>query len=132
MYEGTWEVSNDDSRNPDGILGDAFGLEHSDDIGNFATRKGRVRNYIDRRLFTANSIDRFFPTTPRHNSDSQAHLIEKEKIGFKTALTGKIILFDGDYREKEIDLFFAINPLNIVSPSKLEYNQFLPNGEVYH
>ena len=42
-----------------------------------------------------------------------------------------MILFDGHYREKEIDIFFAVNPTSITTSSKLEYHQLLPSGERY-
>ena len=42
-----------------------------------------------------------------------------------------MILFDGHYREKEIDIFFAVNPTSVTTSSKLEYHQLLPNGERY-
>ena len=83
MYEGTWEVKNDDDlRNTHGLLVEAFGYEYHNLLGGHAARKGRVRNFIDRRLFTANNIDTLFPTTQRHNSHSEAHKKEQEKIGY--------------------------------------------------
>ena len=42
-----------------------------------------------------------------------------------------MILFDGHYREKEIDIFFALNPTSVTAMSKLEYQQLLPSGERY-
>ena len=42
-----------------------------------------------------------------------------------------MILFDGHYREKEIDIFFAVNPTSVTTSSKLEYHQLLPSGERY-
>ena len=42
-----------------------------------------------------------------------------------------MILFDGHFREKEIDIFFAVNPTSITTSSKLEYHQLLPSGERY-
>ncbi len=41
-----------------------------------------------------------------------------------------MILFDGHYREKEIDVFFGVNPRNTMG-QRLIYQQLLPSGEVY-
>ena len=42
-----------------------------------------------------------------------------------------MILFDGHYREKEIDIFFAVNPTSVTTSAKIEYHQLLPSGERY-
>ena len=52
---------------------------------------------------------------------------------FKTGLSGKIILFDGDYREREINIYFAINPkLEELTYSRLfpENGEFFDHGEI--
>mmetsp|Transcript_10885 Transcript_10885/g.14664 ORF Transcript_10885/g.14664 Transcript_10885/m.14664 type:complete len:80 (-) Transcript_10885:1799-2038(-) len=46
----------------------------------------------------------------------------------KTAIRAKAILFDGDYREKEIDLYFAINPKSRIG-DRLRFEQFTADGK---
>ena len=41
---------------------------------------------------------------------------------FLTGLSGKMILFDGEYREREIDIYFAINP----KIEQLTYSRLVP------
>lgn len=41
-----------------------------------------------------------------------------------------MILFDGHYRQKEIDIYFAVNPKQDMLQN-LVYSRFLPNGDPY-
>ena len=52
------------------------------------------------------------------------------KDGLKTAVRGKLVLFGGHWREKEIDLFFAVHPTPEIL-SRLTYSRLLPTGEPY-
>lgn len=47
-----------------------------------------------------------------------------------TAIRSKLIIFDGHYRDKEIDIFFSAAP-NPDIVSKISYQRILPNGEIY-
>lgn len=46
-------------------------------------------------------------------------------------MRGKLIIFDGHYRNKEIDIYFAVNPKQDILQN-LVYSRFLPGGEPYN
>ena len=58
------------------------------------------------------------------NATAPVHIPEL----LNTAIRGKLILFQGDYREKEIDKFFAINPVSKIG-ERIHYNSrpLIPN-----
>ena len=45
-------------------------------------------------------------------------------------LRGQLLIFDGDYRSKEIDILFGIHPATKVIES-LTYERLLPDGQPY-
>ena len=134
MYEGTWAVNDDaDARDPTGILQQAFGVDKSgDEDSQLAIQKGRVRTFFVKQnlvspmeyLFTTKKTEGYIE---KEDSEGAAML---KKAGLKTAVRGKLVLFGGHWREKEIDLFFAVHPTPEIL-SRLTYSRLLPNGEPY-
>ena len=63
------------------------------------------------------------------DSDLDEEMVEDGSVhrGFRTSLRGKIIMFDGHYREREIDLFFAVNPQSDIAQN-LIYSRMYANG----
>ena len=102
----------------------AFGEEATDEHGGASTTKGRVRTFITRvNLQASQTKPKYFESlfsTNKNSTDENGesdsdnsasqNTTQEKAHEFRTAIRGKMILFDGYYREKEIDLFFGINP----------------------
>ena len=132
MYEGSWVVNDEkDAYDTGNILHMAFGSK-SGPLGDITTTKGRVRTFISRINLQNQEKDKYFHNyfnTVKKDEDEEEDKVEDavkdqaeeqnnstqkdtKQRGFTTAIRGKMILFDGRYREKEIDVFFGVNPRN--------------------
>ena len=113
MYDGNWYVTNEDAMsNEDGLLGQAFADHYNEDPIGLRPMEGRVRTFIELRHLR-NPIA--IPTSDQ-SEDNGTNSNVKSTKAFDLALTGKMILFDGQFRNKEIDLYFTINPNNMLGP----------------
>ena len=120
IYEGQWSVVQDEENVK---AGNVVGMRFS--AGDELTFSGRVRAFFMRVNVKTESTPEndyyssFFGGKAKTEKVEDTEEEDEQVNGktdavsstqLSTAIRSKIIMFDGDYREQEIDKFFAINP----------------------
>ena len=118
------------------MLSSAFGTEmdEKDEIV-AATYSGKVRSFISSSDSNTKSVLDLFGVDDKKDDEDQS-TTEAESTSdsqvsksLQTAFRGKLILFEGQFREKEIDIMFAIHPTSKMITS-LSYEKLL-NGQPF-
>ena len=143
------------------ILDIGFENNQKDEHGAGSTKSGKVRTFFMRSNLSTKTSDtdflsNFFGSSDKKEKNNQKVKDEKDDgeedelekqdnlndtstldskftvyKEINTAIRSKVILFDGDHREKEIDLFFSINPRSHIG-EHIKYQKLTDDGKVFN